>query len=118
MASGRIRRSARRGVAVLGAGWLGVLVASVLLAPGASAAPTATVAIRDLAPAGVSVDAGGSVTFTNQIQDKTLSVGLGPLAVTATVHTDVTLTLPSGSHPLQPGASVTETFAQTCATCS
>src|SRR3954452_16709858 len=118
MASGRIRRGARRGIAALVVGWLGVLVASVLLAPSASAAPTATVTIRDLTPPVVSVDAGGSVTFVNQIQDKTLSVGVGPLAVTATVHTDVTLKLPSGSHPLQPGQSLTEKFAQTCATCS
>src|SRR4051812_25824475 len=118
MASGRIRRSARRGIAALVVGWLGVLVASVLLAPSASAAPTATVNIRDLTPPVVSVDAGGSVTFVDQVQDKTLSVGVGPLAVTATVHTDVTLEVPSGSHPLQPGQSLTEKFAQTRATCT
>jgi hypothetical protein len=94
-----------------------VLVGSVLLAPSASAAPTATVAIRDLTPPVVSVDAGGTVTFVNQIQDKTLSIGVGPLAVKATVHTDVTLEVPSGSHALRPGQSLTETFAKTCATC-
>jgi hypothetical protein len=98
-------------------GWLGILAGAVLLAPGASAAGSVTVQIRDLTPPVVSVDQGGSVTFTNAIQDKTLSVGVGPLAVTATVHTDVALTLPSGAHPMQPGQSVTEKFAQSCATC-
>src|SRR3954471_14971952 len=122
MASGGIRRSARRGIAALVVGWLGVLVTSVLLAPSASAAPSATVAIRDLTPPVVSVDAGGSVTFVNQLQDKALKVGgtggLLPATVDVTVHTDVTLRLPSGTTPLPVGASVTETFAQSCLTCT
>jgi hypothetical protein len=46
MATGRIRRSARRGIAAAMLGWLGVAGGVLLLAPGASAAPTATVTIR------------------------------------------------------------------------
>ena len=121
MASGRIRRSARRGVAAAVLGWLGVAAISVLLAPSASAAPTATVEIRDLTPPVVSVDAGGSVTFVNLIQDKTVQVGGGgllPSVVDVTAKTEVTLGLPSGSTPLAPGASVTERFDSTCATCT
>src|SRR3954470_18858477 len=102
MRAGRIRRNARRGVVALVLGWLAVMVGSLLLAPSASAAPTATVYIRDLTPPLVSVDKNGTVTFINQIQDKNTGVSaLGLASVTATVHTDVTLALPSGSHPLQ-----------------
>jgi hypothetical protein len=121
MASGRIRRSARRGLAVAVLGWLAVAGFSVLMAPSASAAPTATVEIRDLTPPVVSVDAGGSVTFVNRIQDKTVQVGGGgllPSLVNVTARTEVTLGLPSGSKVLAPGASVTERFASTCATCT
>jgi hypothetical protein len=121
MASGRIRRSARRGVAAAVLGWLAVAAVSVLMAPSASAAPTATVEIRDLTPPVVSVDAGGSVTFVNLIQDKTVQVGGGglvPSLVNVTARTEVTLGLPSGSKALAPGASVTERFDSTCATCT
>jgi hypothetical protein len=115
MATGRIRRSARRGVAAAVLGWLGVAAVSVLLAPGAAAAPTATVPIRDLTVPAVSVDRGGTVTFVNEIQDKSLQVGVGSLSVvTATVHTDVTLQLPSGSKGLQRGQSVSERFNGPC----
>jgi hypothetical protein len=114
MATGRIRRSARRGLALATFGWLGVAAFAVLMAPSASAAATATVHIRDLTPPVASVDAGGTVTFINEIQDKTLQVGVGPLAVTATVHTDVTLRLPSGEKPLRSGQSVSEKFSATC----
>jgi hypothetical protein len=93
-------------------GWLGLAGAVVLLAPGASAAPTATVTINDVTPPTVAIDAGGSVTFVNGIADKTVSVG-SPLPVQAVVHTDVTLQLPSGSRALAPGQSVTQSFAQT-----
>ncbi len=121
MANGRIRRSARRGVAAAVLGWLAVAAFSVLMAPSASAAPTATVEIRDLTPPVVSVDAGGSVTFVNLIQDKTVQVGGGgliPSLVNVTAKTEVTLGLPSGNKPLAPGASVTERFDATCATCT
>jgi hypothetical protein len=115
MASGRIRRSARRGIAVAVLGWLGVAALAVVMAPGASAAPTYTVHIRDLTPPVASVDPGGTVTFVNEIADKTLSVGVGGLSVVkATVHTDVTLQLPSGKKPLPAGASVSEKFAGPC----
>jgi hypothetical protein len=121
MATGRIRRSARRGFAVAILGWLAVAAASVLMAPSAGAAPTATVEIRDLTPPVVSVDAGGTVTFVNRIQDKTVQVGGGgllPSLVTVTAKTEVTLRLPSGAKPLAPGASASERFDRSCATCS
>jgi hypothetical protein len=121
MRNGGIRRTARRSVAVAVLGWLTALGASVLVAPTASAAPAVTVAIRDLTPPVVSVDANGSVTFVNQIADKPVQVGgagLLPSLVNVTVHTDVTLRLPSGTKPLPAGASVTEGFAQSCVTCS
>jgi hypothetical protein len=127
----RIRRTAKRGVVALVLAWLAVMVGSLLLAPSASAAPTATVYIRDLTPPLVSVDQNGTVTFVNQIQDKTVQVGGGglvPTLVTATVHTDVTLVVPSGSHTLQsqpdtdpnpePNSSWKEQFKQSCATCT
>src|SRR5215218_6583190 len=99
MASRRIRRTARRGL---------------------SAAASVTVAIRDLTPPVASVDQGGTVTFVNQIADKTVKVGGGgllPSLVDVTAKTDVTLRLPSGSRALAPGASVAERFSSTC-TCS
>jgi hypothetical protein len=115
MATGRIRRSARRGISVAVLGWLGVAAFSVLAAPSAGAAPTATVPIRDLTVPLVSVDKGGSVTFVNEIQDKKLQVGVGPLSVVdATVHTDVALRLPSGEKRLQRGQSAAETFNGPC----
>ena len=116
MASGRIRQSARRGLGAAVLGWLGMATAAVLLAPSASAAPTATVTIRDLTPPVASVDAGGSVTFVNEIAAKTVRVPVTNLAVT--VRTDVTLSLPSGNKPLAPGQRVTERFASTCTSCA
>ena len=86
MASGRIRRSALRGITAAVLGWLAVAVVSVLMAPSAGAAPTATVEIRDLTPPVVSVDAGGSVTFVNLIQDKTVQVGGGGLGIRGGIH--------------------------------
>ena len=121
MATGRITRSARRGLAAIVLGWLAILVGSVLLAPSASADPTAKVEIRDLTPPLVSVDAGGKVTFTNLIEDKTVQVGGGgllPSLVTVTVHTDVALGLPSGAHPLKKGESWAETFPSSCVGCT
>jgi hypothetical protein len=60
MATGRIRRSARRGIAAAMLGWLGMAGAAVLLAPGASAAPAATVEIRTVTPPAAGVDPGPS----------------------------------------------------------
>ncbi|MGY2065908.1 hypothetical protein [Blastococcus sp. SYSU DS0619] len=116
MAADRIRRTARRGIAVATLSWLGVAVASVAAAPVAGAAPTATVPIRDLTQLVVSVDQGGSVTFVNELQDRTVKVGgtLLPALVDVTAKTSVTLTVPSGQKPLAPGASVTETFDRSC----
>jgi hypothetical protein len=117
---GQIRRTAGRALALAVAGWVLAMTGSVLLAPTANADPAVTVAIRDLTPPLVSVDAGGSVTFVNQIADKTVQVGGGllPTLVSVTVHTDVTLKVPSGSKPLPAGASATETFAATCVGCT
>ena len=61
MATGRIHRTARRGIAVAVLGWLAVAAASVALAPAAGAAPAVTVPIRDLTPPVASVDGGGTV---------------------------------------------------------
>ena len=119
--TGRIRRTARRGLAALALVCAAVLGGAVLLAPAAGAAPSATVDIRDLTPPLVSVDPGGSVTFTNRIEPKTVQVGGGgllPSLVTVQVFTDVTLGLPSGSAPLLEDASVTERFDSTCLTCT
>ncbi|WP_156036525.1 hypothetical protein [Blastococcus sp. URHD0036] len=116
MASGRIRRSARRGVAGALLLWLAVLGA-VLAAPSATAAETVPVDIRDLTPPLVSIDPGDTVRFTNLIEDKTLQVGGGgllPTLVTVTVHTDVTLRLPTGDHPLQRGQAWEERFPDPC----
>ena len=131
MATGRIRRTARRGAVALVLGWLAVMVGSVLIAPSASADPQVTVYVRDLTPPLASVDRNGTVTFVNQIQDKSVQVGGGgllPSLVTATVHTDVTLVTPGGTHTLQsqpvtqpqpqPGSSYAEKFASSCLTCS
>jgi hypothetical protein len=119
MATGRIRRTARRGLAVLLLGWLAAVAGAALTAPAAGAAPSATVEIRDVTPPVVSVDAGGSVTFVNRIQDKRVQVGVGPLGVTdVTVRTEVSLRLPSDVRVLQPGQSVTERFDASCVTCA
>jgi hypothetical protein len=122
MRNGGIRTTARRGIAVAVLGWLVAMGGSVLVAPTASAEPAVTVGIKDLTPPIVSVDANGTVTFVNQIQDKPVQVGgaggLLPSLVNVTVHTDVTLRLPSGTKQLPAGASVSEKFAQSCVTCS
>jgi hypothetical protein len=118
---GRIRRTAGRALAMAVAGWVLAMTGSVLVAPSASADPAVTVAIRDLTPPVVSVDAGGTVTFVNEIQDKTVQVGGGgllPTLVSVTAHTDVTLKVPSGSRPLPAGARVGEKFASTCVGCT
>ena len=93
MATGRIRRTAQRGVAAAVLGWLGVAALSVLMAPSASAAPSATVEIRNVTPPVASVDAGGTVTFVNKIPAQNKGgINLGLVSVSATVFTDVSVT--------------------------
>ncbi|MGY1736959.1 hypothetical protein [Geodermatophilus sp. SYSU D00684] len=118
--TGTVRRAARRFLAALVLVVAAVLGGAVLLPPAASAAPSVTVEIRDLTPPLVSVDPGGTVTFTNRIEPKTVQVGGGllPSLVTGQVFTDVTLGLPSGPEPLPKDASVTERFDSTCLTCT
>jgi hypothetical protein len=133
MATGRIRVSARRGLAAAVLGWVGVAAASVLAAPPASAASSYVVHIKDLTPPVASVDKNGTVRFIDEIPDKTVSVSVGPggvlggvTLVNVTAKTQVTLTLPSGDHPLEPTTdpahptSLTawdEVFHATCVTC-
>jgi hypothetical protein len=112
MATGRIRRSARRGLAAAALGWLGVAAFSVLMAPSASAAPTATVEIRNVTPPVASVDKGGTVTFVNQIPAQNKGGITIPLvgSVTATVHTDVAVSFFGQTRGLQTGQSTAWTF--------
>src|SRR5215203_5711714 len=67
MATGRIRRSAQRGLAVAVLDWLGVAAFAVFMAPSASAAPAETVEIMNFTPPVKSVDKGGTITFTYRI---------------------------------------------------
>ena len=113
MASGRIRRSARRGIAAAVLGWLGVAAFAVLMAPSAAAAPSATVEIRNVTPPVASVDKGGTVTFVNQIPAQNKGgINLGPLAgnLSATVHTDVAVNFFGQNRGLQTGQSTAWTF--------
>ena len=113
MATGRIRRSARRGLSVAVLGWLGVAAFSVLMAPSATAAPSATVEIRNVTPPAASVDKGGTVTFVNQIPAQNKGgIDLGPLVGTfsATVYTDVAVNFFGQNRGLQTGQSTAWTF--------
>jgi hypothetical protein len=94
MATGRIRRKARRGLVVAVLGWLCVAVAVVALAPTANAAPAARVEIKNVTPPAASVDPGGTVTFVNKIPSQNKGGISVPLVgnVTATVFTDVSVT--------------------------
>ncbi|MCO7219395.1 hypothetical protein [Klenkia sp. PcliD-1-E] len=111
MHSGRIARSARRGIAVLTLGWLVAVVGSVLAAPAATAAPTATVEIRTLTPPTVSIDAGGTVTFVNSVASYPASTTL-PLvgSLGGTVYTDVSVAFNGSTKGLQLGQSAQYTF--------
>lgn len=118
MASGRIRRSARRGIAAAVLGWLGVAAFSVLMAPTASAAPSVTVTIQNVTPPAASVDAGGTVTFVNGIPAQNKGGISIPLVGTfsATVYTDVSLTFFGQKRDLQYGKSTSWTFDQPATT--
>src|SRR3712207_9571078 len=110
MRTGRIRRNARRGLAAAVLGWLAVAAFAVFLAPSASAAPTATVEIKNFTPPVASVDAGGQVTFVNRIPAQNKGGISIPLAgsVSATVHTDVAVTFFGQQRALQTGQSRSE----------
>jgi hypothetical protein len=116
MSSGRICRSARRGIAAAVLGWLCVAVASVVMAPTAAAAPSATVEIRNITPPVVSVDPGGKVTFVNKVAPLDTSVSV-PLvgSVSASVTTDVTVTFFGQERSLAPDAATDWTFPATTA---
>lgn len=118
MASGRIRRSARRGIAAAVLGWLAVAAFSVLMAPSASAAPSATVTIQNVTPPAVSVDKGGTVTFVNGIPAQNKGGVVIPLVGTfsATVYTDVAVTFFGEKRDLQYGKSTAWTFDQPATT--
>lgn len=111
MQSGRIGRSARRGIAVLTLGWLLAMAGSVLAAPAANAAPTATVEIKTLTPPVVSIDAGGTATFVNSVASYPAQTTLPVVgALGGTVYTDVSVTFNGTTRGLQPGQSTSFTF--------
>ncbi|MCW2682972.1 MAG: hypothetical protein JWP33_885 [Blastococcus sp.] len=117
MAIGRIRRSARRGLAAAILGWLGVAALAVLLAPSASAASTATVEIKNVTPPVASVDKGGQVTFINRIPAENrggITVSTLPLVAdvtaSATVYTDVAVSFFGQDRKLETGQSTAWTF--------
>src|SRR3954470_298147 len=113
MATGRIRRSARRGIAVAVLGWLGVAALAVGMAPSASAAPQETVEIMNFTPPVKSVDKGGQITFVNKIPTQNKGGISIPLvgSVSATVYTDVSVTFFGQTRPLQFGQSAAWNFA-------
>ena len=113
MATGRIRRSARRGIAAAMLGWLGIVGGAVLLAPSASAAPAVTVEIRNVTPPAASVDPGGRVTFVNKIPAENRGGISVPLVGTfsATVFTDVAVTFFGQRRDLQPEQSAAWNFS-------
>lgn len=102
MATGRIRRNAGRGLAVAVLGWLCAAAAAVVLAPTASAAPAATIEIRNVTPPAASVDSGGTVTFVNRIPAQNKGgISVPPVgSVSAIVFTDVAVTFYGERRPL------------------
>ena len=118
MATGQIRRKARRGIAVAVLGWLCAAVAAVLLAPTASAAPSVTIEIKNVTPPAASVDAGGTVTFVNKIPAQNKGGVSIPLVGTfsATVYTDVAVTFFGQKKPLQLNQSVAWKFSDPATT--
>jgi hypothetical protein len=112
MATGRIRRSARRGLAVAVLGWLAVAAMAVLAAPSASAAPQETVEIMNFTPPVKSVDKGGQITFVNKIPAQNKGGISIPLvgSVSATIYTDVSVTFFGQKKDLQFDQSAAWTF--------
>jgi hypothetical protein len=106
MATGRIRRTARRGITAAVLGWLGVAAFSVLTAPSADAAPSraVTIEIRNLTPPVASVESGGTVTFVNKIPAENWGGISIPLvgSFSATVFTDVSVTFFGQERKLEP----------------
>jgi hypothetical protein len=93
-------------------GWLGMAGAAVLLAPGAGAAPAATVEIRTVTPPAASVDPGGRVTFVNKVDSYSTGVNLGVLgSFSATVNTDVAVTFFGQRRDLQANQSAAWNFS-------
>ena len=105
MATGRIRRSARRGLAAAVLGWLGVAAVSVLMAPQRQrGVARTTVAHQGPHPAGGLGRQGRHGHLHQQDPRQDRQVGGGRAAssralVSVTAKTEVTLTLPSGDHP-------------------
>jgi plastocyanin len=114
MATGRIRRTAQRGIAAAVLGWLGVAALSVLTAPSAGAAPAraVTVEIKNVTPPAASVEPGGTVTFVNKIPAQNKGGISVPLvgSVSATVFTDVSVTFFGQQRNLAPDQSAQWTF--------
>lgn len=112
MATGRIRRSARRGITVAVLGWLAVGASAMFLAPSASAAPQETVEIMNFTPPVKSVDKGGQITFVNKIPVQNQGGISIPLvgSVSATIYTDVSVTFFGQKKDLQFGQSAPWTF--------
>src|SRR4051812_33514885 len=118
MATGHIRRKARRGIAAAILGWLCAAVAAVLLAPTASAAPSVTVEIKNVTPPAASVDPGGTVTFINKIPSQNKGGVSIPLVGTfsATVYTDVSVTFFGQKKQLQLDQSTAWKFSDPATT--
>lgn len=114
MATGRIRRTARRGLTAAVLGWLGVAAFSVLTAPSAGAAPSraVTVEIKNVTPPAASVEPGGTVTFVNKIPAENRGGISVPLvgSLSATVFTDVSVTFFGQKRDLAPDQSAQWTF--------
>src|SRR4051794_32150759 len=113
MASGRIRRNARRGLAVAVLGWLAAAAVAGVMAPSASAAPQETVEIMNFTPPVKSVDKGGQITFVNKIPAQNKGGISIPLvgSVSATIYTDVSVTFLGQKKDLQFGQSAAWNFA-------
>jgi len=113
MATGLIRRSARRGLTVAVLGWLGVAATALFMAPSASAAPQETVEIMNFTPPVKSVDKGGQITFVNKIPVENRGGIRIPLlgSVSATIYTDVSVTFFGQKRDLRFDQSTAWTFA-------
>jgi hypothetical protein len=113
MASGRIRRRARRGIALAVLGWLGVAAFSVAAAPSAAADRAVTIEIKNVTPPAAGVDPGGTVTFVNRIPPANQGGISVPLvgSVSATVYTDVAVTFFNQEQKLQLNQSASWAFS-------